>query len=81
MRLQKLDDAARALLAKRSLWTTRSRRTEIQDEDFLRTDHVARYLSERKAFLEPFQKVRIGSLAGYRSCELSSAGIAGKRSS
>ncbi|GAA5958390.1 hypothetical protein JCM8115_002453 [Rhodotorula mucilaginosa] len=52
VRLQTQDDAARAMLAKRSLWTTRSRRTEMQDEDSLRTDNVARYLSVRKSFLD-----------------------------
>lgn len=57
VRLQTQDDAARAMLAKRSLWTTRSRRTEMQDEDSLRTDNVARYLSVRKSFLDRRVKV------------------------
>lgn len=73
VRLQALDDAARALLAKKSLWKTRSRRTEVQDKDSLRTDHVSRYMSERKAFVDRFEKVSIDSLAGSRGCELSAA--------
>ena len=73
VRLQTLNDAARALLAKRCLWTTRSRRTEIEDEDSVRTDHVSRYLSERKASMDRYEKVSIISLAGRRRRKLSPA--------
>ena len=61
VRLQALDDAACALLPKRYLWTTRSRRTEIKDADSLRTDHVSRYVSEREVFLERSRNVSIFS--------------------
>lgn len=73
VRLQTLDDAARPALVKRSLWTTRSRGSEI-DEKSLRTDNVSRYLSERKAFMDRFEKVGPYCRAGIRGCELTCAG-------
>lgn len=80
VRLQALDDAARALLAKRSLWTTRSRRTEISDEESVRTDRVSSYLSERRASMDRSAKVSIFFLVGCRGRKLSPAILAGKRS-